>query len=397
MPEVLKAAHAQAASAVEAHASAERIAGDAREDHDVAQAFLDLAEARRQALNAVLNVERLEDDGAKTSGAAAWACAAREAVAAQRRLALGEAAYQRLSARRDMGRARKNLDGLVAAGPSQKGDPFKDARAKAAAALVEARGRLATAEEQLTKADAAAKKAVTTEYTPRALEFTRAKTTYRDNPGNAPYRSVSTGRRLALARWIVDRRNPLTARVAVNHIWARHFGEPLVASMYDFGPRTARPEQHELLDWLAIELMETNWSLKHLHRLILTSQAYRMSTASAGPASSNLAIDPDNRYIWRMNVRRMEGEVVRDCILLLAGRLDSAMGGADQPVAAAEAGVRRTIYYRYASGDNVPLLSMFDAANVTECYRRHETIVPQQALALINSAMVLTPRPRSRR
>ena len=91
-----------------------------------------------------------------------------------------------------------------------------------------------------------------------------------------------------------------------------------------------------------------------------------------------------------MNARRMEGEVVRDSVLFLAGRLDLRIGGPEQPVASAEAGTRRTIYYRYASGDNIPLLSMFDAANVTECYRRHETIVPQQALALSNSGMVLT-------
>ena len=85
----------------------------------------------------------------------------------------------------------------------------------------------------------------------------------------------------------------------------------------------------------------------------------------------------------------MEGEVVRDSVLFLAGRLDPKMGGPDQPVADAETGTRRSIYYRYASGDNIPFLTMFDAANVTECYRRHETIVPQQALAMINSGMVL--------
>ena len=92
----------------------------------------------------------------------------------------------------------------------------------------------------------------------------------------------------------------------------------------------------------------------------------------------------------------MEGEVVRDSVLFLAGRLDPKMGGPELPVAAAEAGTRRTIYYRYASGDNIPFLTMFDAANVTECYRRHETIVPQQALALSNSGMVLDPRRRHR-
>jgi hypothetical protein len=389
MPELLQATQAAAATSVEALASAQAAARDAQEDLELARSSRALAEARRGALNAVLYAERLEDQGAKKSGSAEWTRSAREALAAQHQLALGEAAFNRLSAQRDSNRARRGLDGLLAAGTGQKGDPFKDARAKAAAALVEARGRLATAEQQYAKADLAAKGPPTTEYTPRALEFPRAKTTYRDTPSNAPYRSVSTGRRLALARWIVDRRNPLTARVAVNHVWARHFGEPLVGSMYDFGPRTPRPEHQELLDWLAVELMESNWSLKHLHRLILTSRAYRMSSSANGPDDSNVAIDPDNRYLWQMNVRRMEGEVVRDCILFLAGCLDPKIGGPDQPVAAADAGTRRTIYYRYASGDNIPLLSMFDAANVTECYRRHETIVPQQALALSNSAMVL--------
>ncbi len=216
------------------------------------------------------------------------------------------------------------------------------------------------------------------------------KTTYRDTPSNAPYSKISTGRRLALARWIVDRRNPLAARVAVNHVWARHFGEPLVASVYDFGLRTPTPLHHELLDWLAVEFMESGWSFKHLHRLIVTSRAYRMRSSDSGPGDPNVAIDPDNRYFWRMDVRRMEGEVVRDSILYLAGRLDPKIGGPDAPVASAESGTRRTVYYRYASGDNVPLLSMFDAADVTECYRRHETIVPQQALALSNSGMVLT-------
>ena len=91
-----------------------------------------------------------------------------------------------------------------------------------------------------------------------------------------------------------------------------------------------------------------------------------------------------------MNVRRMEGEVVRDSVLFLAGRLDPAIGGPDLPVASAEAGTRRTLYYRYASGDHIPFLTMFDAASVTECYRRPETIVPQQALALTNSGMILS-------
>jgi hypothetical protein len=390
MPEVAKAAQAAAAVTVEALASAQRAATDAQEDAAVAKSALALAEAKRSALNAVLAAEWLEDRGAKTSLSEAWCRAARDALAAQRQLAIIEAQFDRASALRDLNRARLTLDRLVAAAPEKKGDTLKDARAKAAAAVVEARGRLATADQRHSKAETAANAPLTTEYTPRPLEFPRAKTTYRDTPSNAPYSKVSTGRRLALARWMVDRRNPLTARVAVNHVWARHFGEPLAASVYDFGLRTPRPAHHALLDWLAVEFMESGWSFKHLHRLILASRAYAMTTSDSGPGDPNLAIDPDNHYFWRMNAKRMEGEVVRDSVLFLAGRLDPKMGGPEQPVASAEAGTRRTLYYRYASGDNIPLLSMFDAANVTECYRRHETIVPQQALALSNSGMILT-------
>ena len=192
-------------------------------------------------MKAVLNVEGLEDRGAKTSGSAAWSAAAREALAAQRQLALTEAGFNRLSALRDLDRARRKLDGLLAADPAQKGDPFKDARAKAAAAIVEARGRLATAERAVCQGRGGRQSTPHHGvHTPRPLEFPRAKTTYRDTPSNAPYSTVSTGRRLALARWIVDHRNPLTARVAVNHVWARHFGEPLVSSVVRLWPEDAQ-------------------------------------------------------------------------------------------------------------------------------------------------------------
>ncbi len=389
-PEALKTAQAAAAKQIEVLATAQRAARTAREDRWAAEKALALAEAKQSALKAVLYAEWLEDNGARRSGSEAWAAAARRALAAQRRLAQVEASWKSLSAARDLEHARQALEGLLAAGAGQKGDPLKDARAKAAAGVVEARSRLASSEKECASAQAAASAPLSTEFTPRPLEFPRAKTTYRDTPGNAPYKNVSTGRRLALARWIIDRRNPLTARVAVNHVWARHFGEPLVDSMYDFGLRSQRPLHHALLDWLAVEFMENGWSFKHLHRLIVTSRAYRMRSSDSGPGDPNVALDPDNRYFWRMNVRRMEGEVVRDSVLFLSRRLDPRIGGPESSVAAAEAGSRRTIYYRYASGDNVPLLSIFDAANVTECYRRYETIVPQQALALSNSGMILT-------
>jgi hypothetical protein len=390
MPESLKAAQAAAAQAVEGLASADRAAHDAQTDLEQAQASLALADARLSALKAVLHVEQLEDRAGKSRDNSAWKQAARAVVAAQRRLGVIAASYNRLRALHDRDRASRTLDGLLAAGAAQKGDPLKEARAKAAAALVEARGRIATAEAEFAQAATAARAPLNTTYTPRSLEFPRAKTTYRDTPSNAPYRNTTSGRRRALAHWIVDRQNPLAARVAVNHVWARHFGEPLVTTMDDFGLRTPQPAQQKLLDWLAVEFMESSWSFKRLHRLIVSSDAYRMRSALAGPGDPNVAIDPDNRFVWRMNVRRMEGEIVRDSVLYLAGRLDAKLGGPDLPVASAEAGSRRTIYYRYASGESIPLLSAFDAANVSECYRRHETIVPQQALALTNSRMVLT-------
>ena len=226
---------AAAVGAVERLARARRSAGDATEDRDVAKAALSLAEAKRSALLAVLAAERLEDEGAKASGSASWAEAASAATAAQRAMEIAEAKSNVLNARRDNDRARRTLDALLLAGAVRDQTATRDAQSKAAAALVEARGRMAVAEKQLNRAQAADKKPLDTAYAPRVVVFPRAKTTYREVPSNTPYSKVSTGRRLALARWIVDRRNPLAARVAVNHVWARHFGEPLVASMSDFG------------------------------------------------------------------------------------------------------------------------------------------------------------------
>ncbi|MEO2036822.1 MAG: PSD1 and planctomycete cytochrome C domain-containing protein [Planctomycetaceae bacterium] len=204
------------------------------------------------------------------------------------------------------------------------------------------------------------------------------------------YPPTSTGRRLALARWIADRKNPLTARVAVNHVWSRHFGTPLVDSMFDFGLRTKQPENHQLLNWLAVEFMEHSWSMKYVHRLIVTSGAYRMRSSSAGAEPRNTEIDPDNRLLWRMNPRRMEAELVRDTLICLTGKLDSTMSGPDLPISEGNEGTRRTIYYRYSRDHQIRLLTVFNPASVEECYRRQHSIVPQQALAMSNSKMVLT-------
>ncbi len=131
-------------------------------------------------------------------------------------------------------------------------------------------------------------------------------------------------RRLALANWIVDPANPLTARVMVNRLWQQHFGEGLVSTPSDFGANGARPTHPELLDWLATEFMQHGWSIKHIHRLILNSAAYRQASA---PRQEGLAEDAGSRLLWRFPPRRLEAEAIRDTILAVSGRLDARMGG----------------------------------------------------------------------
>jgi hypothetical protein len=201
-------------------------------------------------------------------------------------------------------------------------------------------------------------------------------------------KTTSTGRRLALARWLGDRQNPLTARVAVNHVWARHFGKPLVETVYDFGMRTRPPVQQPLLDWLAVEFMAHDWSLKWLHRLMVTSAAYRMESCLRSGATDHYAADPDNQYYWRMNPRRMETEVLRDALLYLGGEMDWAMGGPPLDCLAGPDSPRRSVYYRYSRDDKMGFLTIFDAPAVEECYQRQQSIVPQQALAMENSDFV---------
>jgi hypothetical protein len=210
----------------------------------------------------------------------------------------------------------------------------------------------------------------------------------------------------------VDTKNPLTARVAVNHIWMRHFGTPLVPTVANFGLNGKPPSHPELLDWLAAEFVEPTflanperqrggeaeplagargspkpWSMKHLHRLIVTSDAYRLSSRNSdGP---NKTTDPDNRFYWRANSRRMDAEVVRDSLLAVAGQLDTTLGG---PILDEKLGLtskRRSIYFRFNAEYKMSFLDQFDAASPTECYERRESVVPQQALALHNSVLAL--------
>jgi hypothetical protein len=204
------------------------------------------------------------------------------------------------------------------------------------------------------------------------------------------YPKSSTGRRLALARWMTDTANPLTARVAVNQIWMRHFGEPLVANVFDFGLRSAKPVHAELLDWLSVELMENQWSMKHVHRLILNSRAYqRASSGESGLMAANQAIDADNQLLWRSNVQRLDAELVRDSLLHVAGNLDRTLGGPVISFMKGEESNRRSIYIQHAYEKQMEMLVVFDAAAPVECYRRSESIIPQQALTLSNSPLAI--------
>lgn len=200
------------------------------------------------------------------------------------------------------------------------------------------------------------------------------------------YPSTSTGRRLAFAKWVTHRDNPLAARVAMNHLWLRHFGRGIVPGAFDFGRNAEPPTHPALLDWLAVEFMERGWSMKEMHRLVVTSAAYRQAST---PTSEGLAKDPDNTYLWRFAPRRLEAEVVRDVVFAVAGGLDTTMGGPDIPHALGLKTPRRSVYFQHAQEKQMEFLQIFDVASVTECYARKQAVLPQQALALANSDVVL--------
>ena len=211
-----------------------------------------------------------------------------------------------------------------------------------------------------------------------------------ETPRHGPYAKVSTGRRMALARWIAARENPLTARVAVNQIWMRHFGQPLVEAVTDFGLRSPAPPQQALLDWLAVEFMDHNWSMKHLHRLMVHSRAYKLHSTLRLADEATRAADPKNDYYWHRHPRRMESQMVRDTMIALAGLLDPAIGGPDIETKLESTTYRRTMYFSHKNEGRAPFTYMFDDADILDCYRRRESIVPQQALALANSKLSLT-------
>ena len=214
-------------------------------------------------------------------------------------------------------------------------------------------------------------------------------------------------RRLQLAEWITDPRNPLTARVIVNRLWQHHFGEGLVRTPNNFGFRGNRPTHPQLLDYLAAELVAGKWKLKRIHRMMLMSRTYRQSSLHSDYKKHQVA-DSTNLFWWKANRRRLDAESLRDSMLLASGQLDLQMGGKSfRPTIAPEAleGLsrkqaawtpssyaeqrRRSLYIFSKRGLLPPMMTTFDFVETTlPCGRRNSTTVPPQALAMMNNHFV---------
>ncbi|MGE3999389.1 MAG: PSD1 and planctomycete cytochrome C domain-containing protein [Planctomycetaceae bacterium] len=221
--------------------------------------------------------------------------------------------------------------------------------------------------------------------------------------GRTPFRpeppwpgSTKTGNRLALARWLTQPNHPLTARVLVNRIWKQHFGRGIVETLDDFGRAGSPPTHPELLDWLAVEFVESGWSIKHLHRLMMTSATYRQSSIVQ---PEHLESDPDNRLLSRMPVRRMEAEVLWDSLLAISGCLNLTPFGPADGVEVRDdglvvaklgpAGRRRSIYVQKRRTQRLTILDDFDRPRMSpNCVVRTSSTVAPQALHLMNNAQI---------
>jgi hypothetical protein len=219
--------------------------------------------------------------------------------------------------------------------------------------------------------------------------------------GIVPAEAIPSGAsgRLELARWITSPEHPLTGRVLVNRLWQGHFGRALVRSPSNFGLRGEQPTHPELLDWLARELVRGDWSLKHLHRLMVLSSAYRMSSSAPAGAAER---DPENRLLSHMNRRRLEAEQVRDALLAVGGALDLTVGGSllatgdgqyvtnDQSADQARySAPRRSLYLPVIRNAMYDVFSIFDYADASApLEQRAQSTVAHQALFFLNSPLV---------
>ncbi len=231
--------------------------------------------------------------------------------------------------------------------------------------------------------------------------------TYGDPPTEIPREDGRTsGRRLALAEWLTARDNPLPARVMVNRIWHHHFGRGIVRTLDNLGQMGELPTHPELLDWLAVEFMDRGWSIKEMHRLLMTSDAYQMASGHDDAASQTA--DPDNAWLWRFRQQRLEAEVVRDTIMAVGGGIDLTVGGPpifpfvpDEVLKTSEKGVwrnqadgpdvwRRSVYVYRRRSLGFPFFDTFDLPDQNQtAAARNVTTVATQALTLMNNAFVL--------
>jgi hypothetical protein len=209
----------------------------------------------------------------------------------------------------------------------------------------------------------------------------------------------NTSGRLQLAEWIAHPENPLTARVMVNRIWQQHFGRGLVETPDNFGFRGDRPEHPELLDWLAAEFVENGWSIKHIHRVILLSRVYGLSSRHD---ATNAETDPANRLWWRFNRRRLEAEAIRDTLLSVSGNLDVKRPGEHpfppidkwafsqhRPFKAVYSSNHRSVYLMTQRIQRHPFLALFDGPDTNAATtKRSNSTVPLQALFFMNSDFV---------
>ena len=218
-----------------------------------------------------------------------------------------------------------------------------------------------------------------------------------------PANGKSSGRRLALANWIISPENPMTARVMVNRIWQYHFGRGIVRSSSDFGFQGTPPSHPELLDWLAAEFVQRKWSIKDMHRAIMASSAYQMASTHS---AAGFEKDPANDLFWKFNLRRLTAEEIRDSILAVNGRLNKqkmygpsvfpvmpqeVLAGQSKPgngwgKSSDEDRRRRSIYVHSKRSLGLPILSTNDSADTDNtCPVRFITTQPTQALGLMNS------------
>ena len=319
-------------------------------------------------------------------------------TAAEKKLAAAQAGLVALEAKIKADRVRYGLEGgnadefAALAAKLEREAAFHSASASAVAA--ELALAQATAKPPMDAKRAAEIQAAQTKLTAAKSALAPAETETKKTDGNyTPLSFVfpkqSTGRRTALANWMTSRDNPLTARVAVNHIWQRHFGRGIVETPANFGRNGKLPSNQPLIDSLAVELMDGGWAMKRLHRRMVTSDAYRRRSQVGAKEHPSLAADPENRFLWRFSPGRMEAEEVRDSVLYLSGELDSKVGGKEIEQSEALASHRRSIYLSHHGEARMEFLDLFDVAVPSDCYQRTSSIRPQQALAMSNSELTL--------